>query len=142
MHTYSDDKMIFDDFSGRYILTEQALIDNGTDIRKRLEQNRTVNATAVINRVLHRVSDMIYNYIHKFNADNKQQDLWIATIPSLREIIYRAMLEQAEYFLMNGDLSRSVEREKREFAVDYSAQETLNTAVPELGVPITYQGGY
>lgn len=139
---HSDDLMTFDEITGHYVLTEQALLENGTDIRKRLEQNRTVNATAVINRTLRRVSDMIYNYVHKFNHDNKQQDLWIATIPSLREIIYRAMLEQTEYFLMNGDLSRSVEREKREFAIDYSAQETLNTAVPELGVPITYQGGY
>lgn len=139
---HSDDLMTFDEITGHYVLTEQALLENGTDIRKRLEQNRTVNATAVINRTLRRVSDMIYNYVHKFNHDNKQQDLWIATIPSLREIIYRAMLEQTEYFLMNGDLSRSVERDKREIAIDYSAQETLNTAVPELGVPITYQGGY
>lgn len=139
---YSDDRMIFDEYSGRYVLTERALLDNGIDIRSRLERNRTVNATAVINRTLRRVSDMIYNYIHRFNLDNKQQDLWVASIESLREIIYRAMLEQAEYFLMNGDLSRSVERDKREVAIDYSAQQTLSTVVPELGAPITYQGGY
>ena len=139
---YSDDYMIFEELTGRYVLTEQALLANGTDLRTRLERNRTVNATLVINRVLHRVSDMIYNYIHRFNLDNKQQDLWISSIPALREIIYRAMLEQAEYFLMNGDLSRSVERDKREVAIDYSAQQTLSTVVPELGAPITYQGGY
>ena len=139
---YSDDYMIFEELTGRYVLTEQALLANGTNIRARLERNRTVNATLVINRILHRVSDMIYNYIHRFNSDNKQQDLWIASLESLRGIIYKAMLEQAEYFLMNGDLSRSVERDKREVAIDYSAQETLNTTVTELGVPITYQGGY
>ena len=139
---YSDDRMIFDEYSGRYVLTERALLDNGIDLRSRLERNRTVNATAVINRTLRRVSDMIYNYVHRFNLDNKQQDLWISSIESLREIIYRAMLEQAEYFLMNGDLSRSVERDKREVAIDYSAQQTLSTVVPELGAAITYQGGY
>ena len=139
---YSDDYMIFEELTGRYVLTEQALLANGTNIRARLERNRTVNATLVINRILHRVSDMIYNYIHRFNSDNKQQDLWIESLESLRGIIYKAMLEQAEYFLMNGDLSRSVERDKREVAIDYSAQETLNTTVTELGVPITYQGGY
>lgn len=139
---YSDNKMIFDELTGRYVLTEQALLENGIDLRSRLERNRTVNATAVINRTLRRVSDMIYNYVHKFNLDNKQQDLWIASIPALRQIIYTAMLEQAEYFLMNGDLSRSVERDKREVAIDYSAQQTLSTVVPELGAPITYQGGY
>jgi hypothetical protein len=50
------------------------------------------------------------------------------------------MLEQAEYVLMNGDLSRSVERDKRQVAIDYSVVNTLNTVVPELGVPITYTG--
>ncbi len=139
---YSDDRMTFNELTGRYTLTEQALEDNGVFLRQRLERNKTINATMVINRVLSRVSDMIYNYIHKFNNDNKQQDLWIANIPSLREIIYKAMIEQVEYFLMNGDLSRSVEKDKREIAVDYSAKETLATVVPELGVPITYQGGY
>jgi hypothetical protein len=52
------------------------------------------------------------------------------------------MLEQTEYVLMNGDLSRSVDIDKRAIAIDYSAKETLDTVIPELGVPITYTGGY
>jgi hypothetical protein len=85
---------------------------------------------------------MIYNYIHKFNHDNKRQDGIIATFPGCREIIQRAMLEQTEYVLMNGDLSRSVDIDKRAIAIDYSAKETLDTVIPELGFPITYTGGY
>lgn len=142
MEPYSDEYMKFNEVTGRYVLTEQCLEANGTYLRKRLEKNKFINATSVIDRFLTRVSDIIYNYIHTFNIDNTQQDIWIATIESLRLIIKKAMLEQAEYFLLNGDLSRSVEKDKRLIAIDYSAIETLNTTVPELGMPITHNGGY
>lgn len=142
MYPFSDDFMQFDEDSGHYVLTEYALIYNGTNIRERLQRNRNTNATAVITRLLRRVSDIIYNYIHTFSTNNLNQDNLIATLPSLRPIIMRAMLEQAEYFLLVGDLTRSVEKDKREVAIDYSAKETLNTVVDEIGVPITYMGGY
>lgn len=142
MTPYSDEYMQFNEATGRYVLTEYCLEANGTYLRKRLEKNKFINATAVINRFLTRVSDIIYNYIHTFNIDNTQQDIWIATIESLRLIIKKAMIEQAEYFLLNGDLSRSVEKDKRLVAIDYSVIETLNTTVPELGMPITFSGGY
>lgn len=142
MYPFSDDFMQFDEDSGHYVLTEYALIYNGTNIRERLQRNKNTNATAVITRLLRRVSDIIYNYIHTFSINNLNQDNLIATLPSLRPIIMRAMLEQAEYFLLVGDLTRSVERDKREVAIDYSAKETLNTVVDEIGVPITYMGGY
>lgn len=142
MEAYSTDFMNFDEVTGHYVLTEKALAAFGTDMRGRLSRNRYVNATAVINRFLTRVSDVIYNYIHKFSFDNKWQDQMIASYDTLRVIIQKAMLEQAEYMLMNGDLTRSVEQEKRDLAIDYSAIQTLNTNVPELGRPITYSGGY
>ena len=142
MQPYSDDYMQYNESTGRYVLTEKALTDNGTNLRARLSRNRATNATAIINRLLNRVSEMIYNYIHQFSHDNKRQDGIIAIVPGCREIIQRAMLEQAEYMLMNGDLSRSVEADKRALAIDYSARETLNTVIAELGVPITYAGGY
>lgn len=142
MHPYSTEYMAFDEVTCRYVLTEAALEANGTQLRKRLTRNRATNATAVINRFLRRVSDIIYNYIHEFNADNKRQDEWIATLPSGRRIIEQAMLEQCEYMLMNGDLSRSVELDKRRAAIDMSAKMTLDTVIPELGVPITYTGGW
>lgn len=142
MHPYSTEYMTFDEVTCRYVLTEAALEANGTQLRKRLTRNRATNATAVINRLLRRVSDIIYNYIHEFNADNKRQDEWIAKLPSGRRIIEQAMLEQCEYMLMNGDLSRSVELDKRRAAIDMSAKMTLDTVIPELGIPITYTGGW
>ena len=137
---YTDDMMRYDQLSERYILTEQALVMNGTDLRARLTFNRTIDPTTVINRVLSRTSEMIYNYIHSFNSDNRRQDELIAHIPSLRSIIYNAMLAQAEYFIMNGDLSRSPDPEKRILAIDPTAKEYLNTVVREIGIPITYAG--
>ena len=142
MQPYSDDIMIYNELTGRYILTETAIENNGISLRARLSANRTINPTTVINSLLTRASDMIYNYIHAFNIDNRHQDYLIANIPELRIIIYRAMLQQVEYILMNGDLSRSVDKDKRDIAIDASAKQTLETVVPSLGVPITYIGGY
>lgn len=137
---YSDELMIFDEASGRYVLTEKALAVNGMDLRARLSRRRGTPVEAIISRLTRRISDMVYNYIHQFNVANNTQDRIIASSESLRSIIYRAMLEQTEYVLMNGDLSRSVEKDKRQVAIDYSVVNTLNTVVPELGVPITYTG--
>lgn len=141
-YPYSDDNMKFDVLEQKYVLTEHALINNGIDIRTRLSHNKMANATLVINRILKRVSEIIYNYIHTFNNDNKTQDELIAHIPSLRNIIYNAMLNQAEYFLYKGDLSRSADRNLRMLAIDETAKEYLNTTVQEIGVPITYAGGF
>lgn len=140
-YPYSDDLMIFDEESGHYVLTERAAEDNGTKMRERLSRRRSTNAAAVINRTLVRVSDMIYNYIHR-GGDDCNKDRLIATVPELRRVIFKAMLEQLEYLLFNGDLSRSVDRDKREIAIDASAQETLNTFIPSIGVPITYTAAY
>lgn len=137
---YSDELMTFDTVTKHYILTEEALEANGMSLRHRLSLRRGAPVSEIINRLLRRVSDIVYNYIHKFNVDNSLQDEIIAQYESTRRIIYQAMVEQTEYLLLNGDLTRSVERDKREHAIDYSAIETLNTVIPEFSVPITYTG--
>lgn len=141
-YPYNDNLMIFDEQSGRYVLTEFALENNGTYLRQRLSYNKTINASGVINRVLSRVSEMIYGYLHSFNNENNTQDELIAKIPSLRKMIYNAMLCQAEYYIARGDLSRSPDVNLRKLAIDVSAREMLNKTVPELGVPITFAGGF
>ena len=83
---------------------------------------------------------MIYDYLHDFSMDNDRQDALIASIPSLRAIIQKAMLQQAIYILKEGNLSLSVDEDKRRKAIDYSAIKILNTTVKELGAPITYAG--
>jgi hypothetical protein len=141
-YAYDDEYMKFDESRKRYVLTEKALLVNGTNMRARLSYNKTLDAGAVINRTLMRVSEQIYNYLHSFNNDNSTQDYLIANISSLRSIIYNAMICQAEYFLLKGDLTRALERDIRAIAIDEGAKAELNTVVPELNVPITYAGGF
>jgi hypothetical protein len=141
-YPYNDTLMTYNELTGRYVLTEFALTSNGTYLRQRLSYNKTIDATGVINRVLFRVSEMIYGYIHTFNNENKTQDELIAKVPSLRNIIYQAMLCQAEYYIARGDLSRSPDANLRKLAIDVSAKEILNSTVQELGVPITFAGGF
>jgi hypothetical protein len=142
MIPYSDNYLILDDISGQYVLTEDALVANGTNLRSKLEYNRSVNASAIISRHLQRVSDVIYNFIHSFSNENERQNTLIHVIPSLRSDLYRAMLAQSEYMLLNGDLSRSVEKDKRDIAIDMSARQILSKTNPELGTSILYSGCY
>ena len=142
MIPYSDNFLFFDNITGQYVLTEDALVANGTNLRAKLEFNRSVDASAIINRHLNRVSDVIYNFIHSYSNENKRQNDCIKIIPSLRALVYRAMLAQSEYMLLNGDLSRSTDREKRAMAVDENARRILETVTPELGVSILYSGVY
>lgn len=137
---YNDDLMYFNEASGHYVLREQALIRKGVLLRDRLAKTKAENATYIINGLLETASDMIYDYLHDFSMDNDRQDALIASIPSLRAIIQKAMLQQAIYILQVGNLSLSVDEDKRRKAIDYSAIKILNTTVKELGAPITYAG--
>ncbi len=139
-YPYSDELMRWDEGDKRYYLTEQALIESGTDVRAMLAANDAVNADFIINRVLKHTTTQIYNYIHKQSTNNARQDAWIEKVPSLRAIIYDALLLQAEYLLSVGDPTRTLERDKREMGVDVNAIEKLNTTVAELGIPVTYSG--
>ena len=139
-YPYNDDYMQFDEFENQYILTEKALINRGIDLRARLAQRKAITPENVINGLLYTVSDMIYNYICACNDDDLRQKYLIANVPSLRQIIYKAMLYQAQYVLMVGNLSLSVDNDKRIKSIDENAKRILNTVVPELGKPITYSG--
>lgn len=139
-YPYSDELLTYNEFTKHYTLTENALIASGIDLRARLSRRRGTPVSEVINRFVNRVTEVVYNYIHKHNIANKRQDEMIAHSNSFRAIIYRALIQQAEYMLMNGDLTRSIDRDKRELAIDYSTIETLNTVVPEFGISILYSG--
>ena len=139
-YPYSDELMRWDDADKRYYLTEKALINNGTDLREMLSANRAINAEFIIDRVLKHVTTQIYNYIHSHSANNERQDNWIANIPSVRSIIYKALINQAEYLLTVGDPTKMLDRDKRTLGIDYNAAMLLDTTITELGVPITYQG--
>lgn len=136
----TDALMQFDEESGRYVLTEEALVQNGTDLRARLSYTNAPNVTGIITRHLNRVSDVIYDYIHSYSMNNLNQDRYIAKIPTLRRYIYKAMLAQSEYMLLNGDLTMSTDARERANAIDFNAKAVLETVVPEIGRSILYMG--
>ena len=139
-YPYNDEFMVVDEISNHYVLTEAALLNYGIDLRARLTRSSTVSPENSINSILQTASDMIYQYIHSFNADNDLQDTLILQIPSLRPIIYKAMLYQAVYVLNVGNLYLSTKEDERKNAIDMLARQVLLTTVKELKVPITYTG--
>lgn len=137
---YDDDYMIFDEWSGHYILTEKALLSRGISFRSDLSETSSVSPEADIDGFLRLVSDMIYLYIHRCNDDNLLQDKIIATSPSARKIIYNAMIYQAVYVKFVGNLLLSTDEKERSKAYDVIAIDWLNQVIPELRRPITFRG--
>ena len=136
-YPYTDEYMKWDELEGRYYITEKALLSKGINVRERVSG---VSADSVINGIVTMSGDMVYNFIHQHNGDNETQDRLIATVPSLRRVMYRALLRQAVYYMANGDLSLSLEDEKRSKALSEEVRRELNTTIPELGTCILYQG--
>lgn len=137
---YSDELMIWDDITNQYKLTEKALIMRGLDIRGKLARNKANSPEYVLNGFIDTVSEMIYNYLHQFSANNQAQDRIISGLASLRPILYRALLQQAIYMRRNGQLDINPDENLRKNAIAPQSIQTLNTTIPELGAPITYTG--
>lgn len=138
---YSDDYLFYDETTEHYVLTEKALVENvGVNLRERMAETALVNPDTAIKSFTRTVSDMIYQFIHEHNVDNRKQDRLIATIAELRQIIQKAMEYQAIYVLNVGNLYLSVKPEERAVAIDYLAQSVLGNVVPCLGISIIYGG--
>lgn len=141
MKPYSDDYLFYDKTTGHYVLTEKALVENvGVNLRERMAETALVNPDTAIKSFTHTVSDMIYQFIHEHNVNNRKQDHLIATVTELRQIIQKAMEYQAVYVLNVGNLYLSVKPEERAVAIDYLAQSILGNMVPCLGISIIYGG--
>lgn len=138
---YSDEHMIYDYKTHRYILTPAAILDNfGIDLVK--VAKRQANQQIAISAILKTTSQHVYNFIHLHNANNRFQDYLIAKTESGRSKVYRAMLEQFMNLYTNGDLSRSTDKEKRALWFDESAKEILSEPLDCIGVSLTYTGSY
>lgn len=131
-----DDKyMKFDKASHRYVLTEADVFENlAINLSERVENEN------VRKRLLDYISKQVYNFIHTFNKANDWQDFIIAKTESGRAIIKEAMEEQLIYFLTVGDVSRSLNREERAFAIDEMCKQCLLKTIPEIGTTILYTG--
>ena len=139
-YPYSDELMIWDEYEGRYMLTEEALNQRGMNIRARASRNKANVPDNVINGFIHLATEHIYNYIHEFSLNNERQDKLIATIPSARKIIYRALINQALFIYKNGDWHLSKEEYERDNAISPECIRALNTTIRELGSSILYTG--
>ena len=141
-YPFSDDLMVFDEVTHRYIITEAALEREGIFLRARLDRSPMINASNVINGFCKTASSHIYNYIHKFSNDNTRQDLFVAKVPSLRNIIYNALVEQVKYIYTGGDRTLSAKKEEQAMFISPMAVDILNTVAPEIGCNILYSGGF
>ncbi len=137
---YRDQYLTWDDFEERYFLTEEALKTNGMDIRARASRNKANAPEYVINGFVRVVSNHIYNFIHEHSANNCYQDKIISTIPSMRKIIYKALITQAIFVYKNGDWTLSPNEWERANYISPQARADLNTTITELGRSILYIG--
>lgn len=140
MKPYDTDFMRFDADTNRYYITEAALVSHGIDLRGRLAASSVAAPEFIVNGLLSDTTDMLYAYIHQFNVDNEFQDKLIAEVPSMRKVIYSALLHQAVYVVKNGNLTLSIDDNERQKAIDMTAISELNRIIPELGVSILHQG--
>lgn len=140
-YPYSDNFMVFDELSKRYVLTNDYVMQRlGVDLAGTANERGLVNPSTAVQHLLEEVSDDIYNFIHAHNANTEKQDLLIAHVPSLRLIIQKAMGQQLLYSRMNGFMSYSADKDKQFMAICPKARQTLLQIVPELGFSILYTG--
>lgn len=139
---FTDENLRYDEKTKKYYLTEEALISQGIDIRMRIAEGNSTSPEYIINGFINRVTAVIYAYIHNFNIDNNNQDFLISHIPSARDIIFNALINQAIYMYRNGDLTLSINAEERERAYDDVALSELNKTMPETGYSLLYTGNF
>lgn len=133
---YSDDYMTYDEVTGHYVLTSKFALDTyGLDLLEGINDRNAANAQIAVSAFLRRVSNLIYNFIHDYSIYNQRQDFLIAHNANLRAVIQQAMGEQLIYMHINGDLSRSTDKEKRSLAIDDNAKQILiNSGICYSGV--------
>ncbi len=133
---YSDDYLFFNEPTGQYELTEKAVLDRlGINLAESVKKNGGSFA-----EILKRVSLLTYRKIHEHSNDDAMRDYIIATTSTGRTLIFEAMLEQFFYMKQVGDLSLSVDKERRALYFSDTAYEILETNIPEIGHSILYAG--
>ena len=140
-YPYSDEFMVWSEADNRYYITEAALMSAGVNLRARLSVNLAVDTTSVINGLIRRVSEIIYNFIHKHSNNPRAQDELIKKNAFARPIIYRALVDEALYVIKNGDLSLSIDPGIRALAIDENAKCELNTELEDVRISLLYAGG-
>ncbi len=133
---YNDDFLVFDEYSGRYIITEEGLKRKGMYLRQRFERHPGVDTTGIINEFCETVANLVYTYIHDFAKFPPALDEYIAHSKEARMAIFNAEAEQAKYVYYNGDLTLSIKEEERRNYMSPTAAAILQNA------GLTYAGGW
>lgn len=138
---YSDEFMIYDEKSKRYVLTEKCITTEiSSNILSEISTFGATSPQSELNNLLKKVSRQVYGYIFKFN-DMKIQEYLINHYESAREIVKQAMIEQFSYIYSVGLLRNSDDKAKQELYFSEDAKDILlNYTVDGLGLPLTYGG--
>lgn len=105
-YPFSDDYMFYDYERHRYVLTKQSALDFlGIDLAERINAHGG-DKDLQVQYILRQVSDIIYGFIYSCNSNNKLQEYICAKHPNAREKIKNAMLQQLQYMIFNGDLTK------------------------------------
>lgn len=139
-YPYSDSLMTFDEVTGRYYLTEQALTDAGIMLRSNLSVADTSDSETLVRFAIRRTTTTVYGFIHRYNADTAYQDYLITHVPSMRAFLYDALIAQAMYTYLNGDMGFSADKQEQEARYQPELEEILGQNMPELGRSILYMG--
>lgn len=139
VYPYDDDYMVFDPVFGRYVLTENALLHAGINLRARIARDSGVSAEDVIRSVCECASDAVYGYIHDFSVDNCAQDMAIARLPPFRPVMHKVLVMQAKYMLAVGNLYLSTDPNDLARAVNELAKKELGRVIPGYG-SVLYAG--
>lgn len=133
---YSDEYMRYDYKTHHYVLTKKYILEElGVDLDKGIKGSAKNSEL-----ILRRISNLVYNFIHKHSANNNFQDYIIAKTEKGRDILFRAMSEQFLYMRMVGDLSTSTDYNKRALALDDTVLGILYEDIPEIQTTICYTG--
>jgi hypothetical protein len=143
MKAYDDGEMSYNTVVQRFVLKEKYVLEKlAINMNTRLKKKGGTTPQNLIATVLEHASAAIYGYIYAYNFNNAAQERAIRLIPSARELVKRAMGQQLVYLLSVGDMGRSTDPNKRKIIIDEYARMTLAQTLPELGIPLTYQGRF
>lgn len=108
-YPFNDDYMTYDYIHHRYILTEKCVFDElGINLSTELNNIGDANNTAVVNRVLQRVSRTLYSWIYSKSGNKTWQEFMLAKYPPLRDRVKEMLVIMTEYMIEEGDIgSRS-----------------------------------
>ena len=102
---HDDEIMKYDYQSHRYVLTSSGVLSQlGEDLDVILNSTGDANPSTLADRVLRRVSQMVYMYLYRDTANEQWLEYILAKYPPLRDTVKEMLQAQLLYMLMNGDI--------------------------------------